>query len=220
MKPVIALALLSVPAMVQTAIGLEILAPFLRCGLEKGDVVVIGSAPGVEEGFAEWSGRRIRFRVRSGRFSFVLNLDPGEQQVRFTAGGKAVETRWAVGTRSKGPLFRYHYKVARGECGVCHDRLGGSADEPGVSGVCYACHEAYGARKHVHGPVAAGGCTECHSPHGSVHLGMVRTPRAELCGDCHEEPESESHSARAAGSTCLSCHDPHGTDRPYFLKGS
>ncbi|MHC4940676.1 MAG: multiheme c-type cytochrome [Planctomycetota bacterium] len=62
------------------------------------------------------------------------------------------------------------------------------------------------------GPLA---CTRCHDPHGSRHLGDVRTPLSDdtVCTTCHTEigaalTAHTHHKAKSTGSRCVNCHMP------------
>lgn len=96
-----------------------------------------------------------------------------------------------------------------------------------VTELCRGCHVRFrpaelGQRfRFVHGPVAAGACVRCHSPHQSRNPFMVlEQPVRKLCVHCHQ-PESlyaaEYHAQAKEEIDCTVCHDPHGGDRPYFL---
>lgn len=201
-----------------SAASIELLAPARESSLPKGRVVVIGRAQG-ERGVAEWAAGSSAFRVRDGRFHFTLNLPEGEQLVTLRVGSEALEARWKIDAGAKNGVYAYHEKVDEGQCAACHDPE--KPPEPGenVSELCYACHSTYQMRKFVHGPVNIGLCTACHDPHGGPEASFLRTPPAELCTYCHNQPVTEGHRKDAGEAPCTSCHDPHGTNRPYHVKG-
>jgi predicted CXXCH cytochrome family protein len=97
--------------------------------------------------------------------------------------------------------------------------------KPGATGkVCLSCHvdfEQTLSRKHVHTPVAAGNCADCHDPHASEHGQLLAAEPEAICTTCHAdvvpaEPRS-AHDAVAAGR-CVECHDPHASDAPKGLR--
>ena len=67
-------------------------------------------------------------------------------------------------------------------------------------------------------------CVDCHTPHGSPYVPILRQGNPDLCLACHPNYEGPNkHPVRPTyydivantGLTCSStCHDPHGT--PYW----
>ena len=86
--------------------------------------------------------------------------------------------------------------------------------------LCFRCHEE--KRKDIiksflHGPMSAGLCTICHSPHGSSEKFQLRRYVGDLCVLCHEGLKSVSfrkvvHKPVNDGA-CSACHDSHSSDR-------
>lgn len=90
---------------------------------------------------------------------------------------------------------------------------------PGAAGkLCLGCHvdfEQTLARRHVHTPVKAGACAECHDPHASDHGKLLDADPNTICRTCHagvvpQDPAS-AHDAVVEGR-CVDCHDPHASD--------
>ena len=82
------------------------------------------------------------------------------------------------------------------------------------------CHADQGAARHAHGPVSAGDCTACHTPHESDIKSHLVKQGDELCFECHIDikgllTKKTVHPALEGG--CTSCHNPHGTDHPKLL---
>jgi len=198
--------------------ALELLAPAPACALAPGRVVVIGRAAQAERGTVEWSGGSTSFRVREGRFTVALNLDPGAQKVIFRVGDEVLEASWKVGSGAEVDRYVYHPKTGEGECAACHEPGQPPAAGENVSARCYTCHTTFELRRFVHGPTAMGLCTACHDPHGSLLPAFLRFPEAELCTYCHNQPVTQSHRKDAGDARCTSCHDPHGTNRPFHVK--
>ncbi len=123
-----------------------------------------------------------------------------------------------------------HGPVAVGTCLRCHtlnqagDRvaigLANGATSENTAPLCVTCHEDMAARlkqAHVHAPVAAGGCTVCHDPHGSAFPFQLRAQRNEACLTCHEDV-AEALRLKVlhvpAAASCVLCHDPHASPFP------
>ncbi|MFA7402999.1 MAG: cytochrome c3 family protein [Pelobacteraceae bacterium] len=123
-----------------------------------------------------------------------------------------------------------HLPVKNGECPSCHRPSGQKhpkfkkeaflLTDNGKIGLCSECHERKDTLKHVHPPVAAGDCLDCHDPHQSDNKFQLKGAGAELCYMCHEKSKldrSFPHKPVAEGK-CLSCHDPHQSDQKFMLK--
>jgi predicted CXXCH cytochrome family protein len=88
-----------------------------------------------------------------------------------------------------------------------------------VQQLCFKCHELDLSKKFVHGPVAAGGCTVCHSPHGSQYPYFLVSESKDFCLHCHNKEDimkKEVH--RTAQDGCTVCHDAHSSNKRYMLK--
>lgn len=123
-----------------------------------------------------------------------------------------------------------HLPVKNGECPSCHRPSGQKhprfkkeaflLTDKGKAGLCSECHERKDTKKHVHPPVAAGDCMDCHDPHQSDSKFQLKAAGAELCYMCHEKGKLERSSPHQpiAEGKCLSCHDPHQSDQKYMLR--
>jgi len=124
------------------------------------------------------------------------------------------------------PTLVLHSPYEDGECAECHllesgGRLGGGVDlRLPREQLCTTCHEDMTADElresyaWVHGPVAAGWCIGCHSPHRSAYeYLLLAAPERQLCLRCHDQERlaGATHHADAEAS-CRSCHEPHGAD--------
>ncbi len=123
-----------------------------------------------------------------------------------------------------------HEPVKNGECQSCHKpseqkhpkfkKEAFLLTDNGKSGLCNECHERKDTKKHVHPPVAAGDCQDCHDPHQSDNAFQLKAAGAEVCYTCHEKSTLARpfpHQPIADGK-CVSCHDPHQSDQKYMLK--
>ncbi len=126
-------------------------------------------------------------------------------------------------------LSSIHAPVEQDACDACHEsddeashafELSAELDE-----LCAECHdELIEDFKFLHGPVAAGECTSCHSPHASEHDTLLLAEGAQVCTKCHTDIALKlSKSAfvhQPAAEDCLTCHNPHGSDHKMILNSS
>ena len=75
-------------------------------------------------------------------------------------------------------------------CTDCHGPHGGPGDADfktfTTNDTCYTCHaEKRGPFLWEHVP-ASENCNLCHTPHGSIHAGMLNRRQPHLCQSCHE----------------------------------
>ena len=118
-------------------------------------------------------------------------------------------------------------------------RVASIAPRPALKGVhppiptpgdeaCVGCHQPIVTHTVLHGPVAAGACSICHSVssadgrirvalNGGATVARVTT----ICLTCHEdiaERLKQKHvHAPVTGGACTTCHDPHGSEFRYQL---
>ncbi len=107
----------------------------------------------------------------------------------------------------------YHLPYQEKQCDACHNQASmGKFTEPQPA-LCYQCHEDFGDRyKVLHGPVAAGYCTLCHSPHFAKDSTLLIRSGQDLCFYCHRPGETfdtEIHDG-IEDTDCTECHNPHG----------
>ena len=114
-------------------------------------------------------------------------------------------------------------------CLSCHHFT--QAGEPdyghGGNANCYTCHpQQAGPFRYQHDATSSfhtdgGGCTECHSPHGSANDNLLKQPDGRLCQQCHGIPplHRTQHGGIATQYTCVECHsDIHGSfDNAHLL---
>lgn len=133
---------------------------------------------------------------------------------------------------SKASRAFVHAPVKTGECLSCHKptaqihprfkKEAFSLTDRGKAGLCCECHESKNTKKHVHPPVAAGDCLDCHDPHQSDSKYQLKAEGAALCYNCHEKSKLDRpfpHPPIAEGK-CLGCHDPHQSDNKYMLRAA
>lgn len=93
-----------------------------------------------------------------------------------------------------------------------------------IAPLCYKCHKKLKvfieSKKYMHGPIGMGGCTMCHSPHGSFAPKLLLKPANSLCIGCHELQEMLKKPfihqvVKTKG--CIACHNPHSSPYPMQL---
>jgi DmsE family decaheme c-type cytochrome len=122
-------------------------------------------------------------------------------------------------------LYSSHPVVSKGmTCVDCHDlfsKLSNPGTEKATNKTCYNCHgEMDGPFVYEHEPardfgLEAGGCINCHTPHGSAFADLLKEPSPQLCLQCHQVPPAHrtAHDGSYASSSCVECHtDIHGSD--------
>ena len=81
-------------------------------------------------------------------------------------------------------------------CDSCHESIEAQHPQKGnktfklVSeppGLCTTCHDDITNFPHMHGPVSAGDCTACHTPHASDIKPLLLKKDDQLCAECHVE---------------------------------
>lgn len=134
--------------------------------------------------------------------------------------------------QKKAQFFRAsHHPIREGkmECSSCHDphaiQDGRLVDQAAVTEACYRCHaEKRGPFIWEHIPVRED-CLNCHEPHGSNHLKMLRVKEPFLCQRCHsdtrhpgtlyDQSQLNVASNRLFGRSCTNCHSTiHGSNHP------
>lgn len=122
-----------------------------------------------------------------------------------------------------GKAWLVHAPYAEDKCDSCHlntdDIFARARVKPDV---CASCHaDTLAKHKVTHGPVESGACLQCHAPHQSPHVALLRLPMPESCTNCHTQDLLSRGTPEHADPTsnCLNCHNGHGgTDRK-MLKG-
>jgi DmsE family decaheme c-type cytochrome len=135
-------------------------------------------------------------------------------------------------------LRQSHHPLREGKmrCADCHNTHGTVADKlvdaQTVSQKCFECHaQLRGPFLWEHPPVTED-CLTCHTPHGSMHSGLLKTKTPFLCQRCHanaghpgelaarSSTDSNQSVYRALNNrvfyrACLNCHVAvHGTNHP------
>lgn len=132
-----------------------------------------------------------------------------------------------------------HKPVREAKCFECHQKENHFIPQEPMYRTCLKCHtkmnDSLNTAKYTHGPVAAGYCTICHSPHKSTVETHLRKPVNELCTGCHVSgdqgfsihsqsyikfhPVDKAYIKKLDKEIeCSDCHNPHYSDSPMFLR--
>jgi predicted CXXCH cytochrome family protein len=158
-----------------------------------------------------------RYRVLSFLFDGVPPPGAVAPEEPATASSSPRKRTARARTRARAPVFIRHEP----DCDECHDGDRGShtlalpKDE-----LCWDCHDSEDFEGEVvHGPVAAGECTGCHSPHKSQFDYLLLSKGSAVCARCHDASTFPGMAAHLTdqGDDCLGCHNPHAGDREYML---
>jgi len=118
-----------------------------------------------------------------------------------------------------GPRYREHGPYAAKQCEACHVKASNRLVLP-IDELCFQCHALDIRKKYIHGPIASGGCKECHDPHGSRYPFLLVSEPKESCFRCHDAGEiAKKEVHRRSEAQCTTCHDAHSSDRAYLLIG-
>lgn len=124
--------------------------------------------------------------------------------------------------------FKSHIPDNEKACVICHklsnDLTLVTTGTVTDTNPCFFCHkEKMGlfTQDYVHGPVAGGSCTICHTPHGSEFENSLIYPVEVLCSTCHTNMDDArtkqiQHKPFLKGK-CGQCHDPHSTNHKWVL---
>jgi predicted CXXCH cytochrome family protein len=114
--------------------------------------------------------------------------------------------------------YSQHGPYAARLCEGCHQRGSNRLVRP-AEDLCTYCHDITIDRKRLHGPLASGGCTVCHDPHGSRNRYLLVSAPGDFCFYCHQRKEvfgREAHQDRE--TECTACHDAHGSGNEFLLR--
>jgi predicted CXXCH cytochrome family protein len=75
--------------------------------------------------------------------------------------------------------------------------------------------------RYLHGPVAVGACSVCHSVHKAKASNLLATAGKTLCFKCHNEKRFGAATKHPAmKGSCIDCHSSHGGNNRYFVRAS
>ncbi len=167
---------------------------------------------------------KTRYQVLSFFFDGVPNP---EEQARLAAQHQASDSlnqgrnRQLSLQRKKEPPPVFHPPFADRDCEACHNIRGGNRLNSPVPELCFECHDDFRQEyAALHGPVAAGACTECHHPHVAKIKKLLKRKGQALCLYCHDKKDVFKNDAHEdlGDMACTECHNAHGGDEPPFLE--
>ena len=223
----------AVRAEAQTAIKIE--APQDNVWVTEKNLFLAGFVEGADVKSVQVKGVGIDAKkglvpVDGGAFGAMIDLDKGLNTISVSVGKTASTIKVYYATSSKGVpkgyrRFYVHKNQQPLNCKECHKYRSGKYNIkkiiPAASN-CTKCHKSMAKEAHVHGPVGAGVCISCHSPHGSTEKLMLARTGQELCFACHQAKRAEFnkkvvHAPVQEG--CVDCHNPHQSPMRFQLRG-
>ncbi len=125
----------------------------------------------------------------------------------------------AKGVPSRQVGYRQHGPYAAKLCNACHESAATNALVAPGEQLCFRCHEIKLDKRHIHGPLASGGCRACHDPHSSQYRYLLVSESDSFCSHCHDRQSIAGVGAHAGGEEqCTLCHDAHMSDKKYLLR--
>jgi len=115
--------------------------------------------------------------------------------------------------------FSEHGPYAAKMCGACHASAASNSFVAPRDQLCFQCHALELDKKHIHGPLASGGCLVCHDPHSSRFRSLLVSESDSFCLDCHAPATVARIPGHDGGAQqCTECHNPHMSDKDYLLR--
>jgi predicted CXXCH cytochrome family protein len=156
---------------------------------------------------------KTRYKV----LSFFFDGVPSPEETLGEA-GKGGRKGGGTGTAVEKPGYKEHGPYAAKQCDGCHVKASNRLVLP-IEDLCFQCHSLDLRKKHLHGPLASGGCNVCHDPHGSMHPFLLVAEAREFCLTCHDANAIAKRDVhQEAEAQCTKCHDAHSSDNEYLLK--
>ncbi len=206
--------------------GLKLVAPPDKAFVTTSQINLAGVVQGMDVKSVTIKGVQVvskgGVKFEGGGFGALVKLRKGANTITVTAGKLSRTVTVFYGDAKKRPKGYIRYYVHAGQkemnCRECHRYRRGKYDfkrnVPARADCTTArCHGSKMAtEKFVHGPVGAGVCISCHSPHGSFRKNQLARDDQELCMVCHEAKRTEFskkvvHPPVEEG--CTDCHNPH-----------
>ena len=217
--------------------AIHVVSPLDKTWVERESLFMAGAVddPGAKQIFIKGVDTQAKgnsAQLNDGVFGVYINLDKGNNTIELTAGKdtKTINVFYAADRKKQNPpkdyrKFYVHEDPPELDCKECHRLRRGKYDFKRIvpaQFICVECHDTFAEAAHVHGPVGAGVCISCHSPHGSYEPLFLERTGAELCTVCHQAKIDEFkqnvvHAPVEEG--CIDCHDPHQSPMRFQLRG-
>jgi len=147
--------------------------------------------------------------------SFLFDGVPNPEAIKAEQAEKGKRSDAVKEKRSK---FAEHGPFAAKQCNGCHQR-GTNALVAPLEELCFRCHQLDLKKGWTHGPVASGGCRECHNPHSSGYPFLLLAKPSEFCYYCHDKKDVLRAAVHKDMTLeCTACHDAHSADNRFLLK--
>ena len=146
---------------------------------------------------------------------------PGTDTLNIEDTIKPITTPDSVYLALNTPVTYVHEPYRVRQCEMCHSKNSIGSFTNNQPELCYQCHDNIGNNFSVlHGPVAAGLCTDCHNPHSSQNSKLLIQTSENLCFTCHDPEivkQDNMHNI-SVETQCINCHNPHGGDNEFVLR--
>jgi predicted CXXCH cytochrome family protein len=157
-----------------------------------------------------------RYKVLSFFFDGVP--DPNAPKVAVDSSGNPLTRPGAL----PGITVVLHKPYADNNCGACHESATGTYEQftKLPPEVCLKCHAKVPSEYTImHGPVSAGECLLCHTPHESSIAHLLKDPPPGVCTQCHvSELLPKEPADHLTNRSCLDCHTAHGGEKHGLLR--
>jgi len=221
--------------------GLVVVSPPDKVWVTESRLFLAGRVVGAEVAQVAISGVKAvkkQVPVESGAFGTMITLKKGKNSIELSGGKfkKRLTVYYVTPADAKAgknipqgyARFYVHHDPAALNCKECHRLRRGKYDfrriTPARSNCTTGkCHDSMGKAAHVHGPVGAGVCISCHSPHGSFQPMSLERTGQELCLVCHQakrEEFSQGNIHKPVTKGCTECHNPHESPMRFQLRGN
>jgi predicted CXXCH cytochrome family protein len=118
-----------------------------------------------------------------------------------------------------------HGNWAKDDCKKCHatDKSNVLLDPNSINKACLNCHEKKVIKEadpaKLHKAVRDGKCLDCHTPHRSPQMHLIRPVAEKNCTPCHKpEKFNKPPHPPVIRADCLLCHSGHISSREHLLK--
>ncbi len=221
--------------------ALRIITPQNNSWVTEGSLFLVGELSDDSVSEVKINGVKVEAKgnaipVKGGAFGAMIKFSKGLNTIKVQAGKKTATIKvyfepLKTNKKPKTPAgfkrFYTHANPSQLNCKECHRFKRGKYNFKRIVPAranCTTgnCHQNFGKAKHVHGPIGAGICISCHSPHGSFQRFELQRTKGDLCLVCHQARQEEFTQAvvhKPVKEGCVNCHDPHESNMRFQLRG-